>query len=186
MNEKFRARFMFTLPNGFPRIYVTVAPAICAIVLACGAAQALDPALSDPITAQITVSDATGQQIVLDAQVLESLPQTGFITSTQWTEGVTAFTGPTLQSILDLPELRSFQGATITLTASNDYEAVLDLTLLSDQAPIVATRMDGHPMSLRDKGPLWVVFPYDAGEKYRVDSVYAASVWNFTNIRFSR
>ena len=32
-------------------------------------------------------------------------------------------------------------------------------------------------MSLRDKGPLWVVFPYDASEEFRRDEIYAQSIW---------
>jgi hypothetical protein len=28
--------------------------------------------------------------------------------------------------------------------------------------PILATKMDGHVLTIRDKGPLWIVYPRDA------------------------
>jgi len=63
--------------------------------------------------------------------------------------------------------------ATVTATAPRTE---------SDTVPILAYAMDGAPMLVRDKGPIWVIYPYDEGARYRTDTVYARSVWHLDRI----
>jgi hypothetical protein len=51
--------------------------------------------------------------------------------------------------------------------------------------PIVASKIDGAPFSLREKGPLWVVFPYDQDPRYRTEAIYALSIWQLTEVHVS-
>jgi hypothetical protein len=37
-------------------------------------------------------------------------------------------------------------------------------------------------MRLRDKGPVWVVFPYDLATEYQSEVVYSRSVWQMVRI----
>jgi hypothetical protein len=107
------------------------------------------------------------------------LPQNHFETSTQWTEKVHRFSGPVLVDLLD------HYGAgpgDLQLAAINDYNVTVDRDLITRDATISANRMDGLPFSRRDKGPLWVVFPYDRGVKYQRELVYFASVWQLSQI----
>ena len=53
---------------------------------------------------------------------------------------------------------------------------------LVDQAPLLAILMDGQPMSLRDKGPVWMVYPYDAGEEFRTEQALSRSIWQLTTL----
>jgi hypothetical protein len=32
-------------------------------------------------------------------------------------------------------------------------------------------------MSLRDKGPLWIIYPYDSKSDFRTEVVYSRSIW---------
>ena len=48
--------------------------------------------------------------------------------------------------------------------------------------PIIATRFDGNPFSVRENGPLWLIFPYDRDEEFRRDRIYAVSVWQLVQI----
>ena len=43
---------------------------------------------------------------------------------------------------------------------ANDYAITLPLDDVQADAPLLAFLMDGQPMSLRDKGPVWMVYPY--------------------------
>ncbi|MEE4295919.1 MAG: hypothetical protein V2J20_04800 [Wenzhouxiangella sp.] len=52
--------------------------------------------------------------------------------------------------------------------------------------PIVTTQIDGAPYSVRQKGPLWIVFPYDQDPRYRTEAVYALSIWQLTDVRVSK
>jgi hypothetical protein len=47
---------------------------------------------------------------------------------------------------------------------------------------LVAYAMNGQTMQLRDKGPLWIVFPYDDSVQYQTDYVFSQSVWQLNRL----
>jgi len=42
--------------------------------------------------------------------------------------------------------------------------------------------MDGEPIGRREKGPYWLVFPYDSEAKYQSEDVYSQSIWQLVSI----
>ena len=46
-----------------------------------------------------------------------------------------------------------------------------------EEGPIVAYEMDGKLMSRRDKGPLWLIYPYSSNAEYRTEVIYSRSIW---------
>lgn len=120
-----------------------------------------------------------GAPVSLGDDSLLALPQTHFDTSTQWTKGVHRFSGPLLG---DLLEGYSAGPGDLRLAAINSYSVTVNRNLITEDAPIIANRMDGEPFSRRNKGPLWVIFPYDRSAKYQGELVYAASVWQLSQI----
>ncbi|MBY4893888.1 oxidoreductase [Rhodobacteraceae bacterium N5(2021)] len=122
---------------------------------------------------------STGPFVNLDDSDLSALPQMEFETTTQWTTGSLRFSGPLLSDLLD------FYGAgsgDLRLTAINDYSVDLSRDLVTPEAPIVANRINGEPFSRRDKGPFWVVYPYDRAVEFRTEQTFAASVWQLSQI----
>jgi hypothetical protein len=132
------------------------------------------------VTGKITAKNA-GEALQLDRAQLDALPQTSFTTSTTWTSGTPTFTGVLLK---DLVAAVGATGTTITLTAANDYAITLSMADVADDAPLLAVLMDGQPMSLRDKGPIWLVYPYDTDEKFRTELTYSRSIWQLTSVDF--
>lgn len=53
------------------------------------------------------------------------------------------------------------KGLTIRASALNDYSVDIPLADIEKFDVIVAHSMNGSPLSLRDKGPLWIVYPRD-------------------------
>jgi hypothetical protein len=51
--------------------------------------------------------------------------------------------------------------------------------------PLLAFLMNGEPMSVRDKGPVWLVYPYDADAAFRTEQIYAWSIWQLDRIEVS-
>ena len=88
------------------------------------------------------------------------MPQTEFSTHTQWTEGKIKFSGPTLKDVLELADPDLTADSVVHLLAANQYEVTLDMKLLEDDAPIIATRMDGKTYGTRQNGPLPVAVTY--------------------------
>lgn len=122
---------------------------------------------------------AGGQSVTFTDAELMALPQESFETETIWTEGVIAFSGPSLKSVL---EHAGMTPGDVELYAINDYSVVLPLEKLEDGAPIIANRINGAPFSVRDKGPLWVVFPYDDESRYNTEEYFALSVWQLNRL----
>ena len=118
----------------------------------------------------------------LDQDQLAALPQHSFTTATTWTEGTPTFQGVLLK---DYIAAVGATGTTITLTALNDYQITMPMADVRDDGPMLAYLMDGKPMSLRDKGPVWLIYPYDANADYRTEQTYARSIWQLDRIEFT-
>jgi len=115
-----------------------------------------------------------------DLEMLEALDATTFETSTIWTEGEHSFLGVSLAVLADWLGL---EGDRLRATAINDYAIEIPLTDAVEGGPIVAYRMDGDIMSVRDKGPLWIIYPYDSNADYRTEVVYSRSIWQLDRIK---
>lgn len=115
----------------------------------------------------------------LDLKLLQSFKQTTIRTTTVWTEGVQTFTGVELA---ELTEQLGLQGTTIRASALNDYTVSIPMTDAVENGPIVAYARNGETMSVRNKGPLWVIYPYDDEANYRSDVIYSRSIWQLDRL----
>ena len=131
----------------------------------------------------LTVSGAigvrnSGDTAVFDIAALEALPKTEIRTSTPWT-GVSTFEGV---SLADLLAAVGATGATIKATALNDYTVEIpaaDATL----GAIIAYRVDGKQLSVRDKGPLWIVYPFDENPALKTETNFARCIWQLQALK---
>jgi hypothetical protein len=135
----------------------------------------------------LTVEGAIGRHnrdgaAAFDLAMLDGLPQVSFATSTTWTEGVRDFSGPTLRSVLDAA---GAQGAQVAAVALNDYRMTVPLSEVTGEAPIIATRIDGAEFGVRDKGPLWIVYPYDSSVEFQTEVIFGRSVWQLVRLEVS-
>lgn len=76
-------------------------------------------------------------------------------------------------------------GTTINLTALNDYQITMPFADVKGDGPLLAYLMDGKPMSVRDKGPVRLVFPSNANADYRTEQTNARSIWQLDRIEFA-
>ena len=51
---------------------------------------------------------------------------------------------------------------------------------------MLAYLMDGKTMSVREKGPLWLIYPFDDNADYRSEETYAHSIWQIARIDFGK
>lgn len=119
----------------------------------------------------------------LDLDALSAMPQHSITTSTVWTVGTKTFTGVLLK---DFIAAVGAGGSAITLTALNDYQVTFPTADVRDDGPLLGYLMDGKPMSVRDKGPVWLVYPYDSNPDYRSELAYSRSIWQLDRIAFNR
>ena len=117
--------------------------------------------------------------VTFSLEDLDAMDQTTIETSTIWTDGVNSFSGVPLKVLL---EAHNAAGVTIEMIALNDYSVSMPISELEENAPIIASRMNGETMSVRDKGPFWVIFPYDSKSKYQSEIVYSRSIWQLNRL----
>ena len=141
------------------------------------------PAQGTPIVMVRGAITATNSAdgLVLDLDQLKSLPQHSFTTSTPWTEAKATFQGVLLK---DFIAAVGATGTTVTITALDDYTNSIPITDAKDDGPMLAFLKDGELISIRDKGPLWLIYPFDDNAEYQTEETYAHSVWQIARIEF--
>ncbi len=114
-----------------------------------------------------------------DMDMLQAFDPVSFETTTIWTEGPQQFVGV---SLYDLTQTLGMQGDTLRAVAVNDYAVEIPLSDAVQGGPIVAYLRNGEEMSVRDKGPLWIIYPFDIDESYKTESYYSRSIWQLSQI----
>lgn len=130
------------------------------------------------IAGQIQNSNADQGQAAFDLAMLEALPAQSFETTTPWTDGKQKFTGVALK---DLLATLGASGARAHAVATNQYEVTFPLSDVTDHGGIIAYRQNDAALPA-DKGPLWIVFPYDNDPKLLEDRFQSASIWNLASL----
>jgi len=109
----------------------------------------------------LTIIDRTsGTMRSLFLNDLERYQVTYLDTSTPWTDARTRFEGVLLRDIL--PSVVGGSNGAIIVMAHNDYFAKLPVQDLAEHDILLAWRADGRRLTLRDKGPFWVIYPLDS------------------------
>lgn len=124
-----------------------------------------------------------GETLQFDMDALLNLDQTTFETTTIWTEGKHTFQGVSLDAFISLI---GAENAVLFATAINDYTVEIPSSEAKSGGPIIAYLVDGKPMSVRQKGPLWIVYPYDSSAEYRSEITYSRSIWQLDRINVSK
>jgi len=135
-------------------------------------------AQEDPV---LTVDGAIGKgpSVTFTMAQLDALAQSEIKTKTPWHDGAHVFTGPKLRLVLDTV---AATGTNITAHALNDYAADLPVEDADKYGVILATRMDGELLSIRDKGPIFIIYPYDSDPILQHDVFYTRSVWQIDKL----
>jgi hypothetical protein len=131
------------------------------------------------ITGNVTNKNAeTGA--AFDMAMLEALPKATIMTTTPWTKGVRNFEGV---SITTLMAAAGASGQTIKAVALNDYAFSFPAADAEKYKVIVAYAQDGKAMSVREKGPLWIIYPLDAHKEIRNIEYHSRMVWQLKELQ---
>lgn len=120
-----------------------------------------------------------GDEAHLDMALLESFPLTGFATHTPWSDDLQQFAGV---RISDLFKAVGASSADFTAIALDDYKfTVTDLDI--DSYPvIIAYLQDDKPISVRQLGPLRIMFPFDDHPALRTHLNESSAVWQLLEL----
>jgi len=116
---------------------------------------------------------------VFDVASLEKLGMVTFQTTSPWYNGRTTFTGISLQKLMDYVGAK---GSLVKVTALNDYTTEIPLSDFKKYNVILAMKVNGDYMRIRDKGPLFVVYPYDSMPELNNQIFYSRSAWQVSRM----
>ena len=144
------------------------------------------PALQPPggpvvleITGRIGVTNGDARAR-FDMTMLEGLGVTTTKTTTAWTSGQQVFDGVRMQTLL---ERGGAFGERVEVVALNDYKVEIPVSDFARWPVILAYRMNGEALRIRDKGPLWIVYPQDDFRALRTKEVQGKWAWQVKEIR---
>ena len=125
-----------------------------------------------------TADKTSPQRLVaeLDLASLKQLPQQTFTTHTPWFKEPVTFTGPLVRDVLATAKLKG-KGQQIVAVALDDYKAKIPASDATNFDVILAHSINGKQMDAKNKGPLFIVYPYDSKKELQTVLYYQRSVW---------
>jgi hypothetical protein len=130
------------------------------------------------VTGKIARTNAEGRA-EFDRAMLEDLGSNTLQTWTPWTEGRPEFTGVLAKTLMDHV---GAEGEAVEARALNDYEITIPLSDFDEYPVLVAMAMDGEPLRTRDKGPLWLIYPWSDHPELDDRVTRQKSVWQLRSL----
>ena len=111
---------------------------------------------------------------------LLALPQVTIRTRTEFTDGVVEFIGPLARDAVAF--VATGTAANIHLVAANDYAIDIPLSDIADYDVILAMQANGERLTMRDKGPIWLMYPLDDHEEMQDPVFNNRLIWQLTTM----
>ena len=123
-----------------------------------------------------TADRSTPQRLVAewDLASLKKLPQKTFTTHTPWFKEPVTFTGPLVRDVLAKAQLK---GTMLEAVALDDYKSKIPFSDVINFDAILAHSINGAQLTAKNKGPLFIVYPYDSKKELQAVVYYQRSVW---------
>jgi hypothetical protein len=115
---------------------------------------------------------------LFDMEMLEALGRASFATRWELSEVPQLFEGIPLRALLDRVGV---QGKSLRASALNNYVAVIPMEDLRFE-PVIAAKVDGRALTIRDKGPLWIAYPRDRHKVLQDARHDARWVWQLNKL----
>lgn len=188
MKGRFRGSDNQVAATGSESVTIRIAKAcllaVLIFVLPVGAVQSAEdmrkPAGRVILTVSGSISAANaGDSADFDLEMIHALGQRKLITSTPWTDGTQEFGGVLVR---DLLKAVGATGTVVEAVALNDYAMEIDISDFENYPVILATTMNGEKLRVRDKGPLWIIYPRDDFEELREQRIDNKMVWQLRRL----
>jgi hypothetical protein len=132
------------------------------------------------LTVDGSIANTTdGSAALFDLAALEALGLSTVETSTPWTDGVVRYEGVLAR---DLMRHVGASGTKVVATALNDYLAEIPLSDFADYDVILALKADGKYLPIRDKGPIFILYPLDSDAALLNNTIYSRCVWQLAKL----
>ncbi len=131
-------------------------------------------------TQDILTVTTTDRSETFTLEEMLAMPQTTVVTKNNYVDEVTTFQGPSLRSVLE--EMDVAPNATLKMVALNDFSSDIPAADAFSYEVILAVLLNGDTMSVREKGPIWVIYPMDGNPELEDDIYNGRLVWQLKSI----
>lgn len=130
--------------------------------------------------ASFTVAGKVTAERRLDVASLDKLPQHAFMTNTPWTKEPHKYSGPLLRDVLAAV---GASGTQLRATALNEYQITIPVDDALRHDVIVAHRIDDRLIPVRERGPFFIIYPFDADHRLQEGRYYERSIWQLKHLQ---
>ncbi len=120
-----------------------------------------------------------GKTAQFDRSQLEALGVRALSTSNPFVEGVQHYEGVLFS---DLLELVGAKGTIVAAQALDGYTIDIPIEDVRAFPVILAMKWNGKIMRVRNKGPLWVVYPIDQYDNLKTETYSSRSIWQLSRL----
>jgi len=127
--------------------------------------------------------DGQGTPIRFDLAALQKLERRTIVSAlppSMKVQGQHEWVGVPIRAVLTAAGIKG--ATTIRVSALNAYSAAIPAEDLNRYDPILAYLRDGKPMSIREKGPLFVIYPFDQYSELQQMEYVNRAVWQANEI----
>jgi len=150
-----------------------------AVCLCLSLAMPVTAVVADEVVLVVDGATGDGKAHKFTMADIAALPPAGFSTSTPWHTGVQRFDGVELGELM---RAVGAKGSMLHVRALNDYKSDIPVADFSLYHPVLAYKRNGAPMRVRDKGPLFILYPYDSNPALKTETYYIRSPWQVAGI----
>ncbi|MCU0907363.1 MAG: molybdopterin-dependent oxidoreductase [Rhodobacteraceae bacterium] len=128
----------------------------------------------------LTVTGQDGTTWTFDREMIAQLGWTTITSVTSFTDGPQEFSGIPLSALIDAT---GTGGTVVEATALNDYRVELPFAHAAEHGVFLALDHNGEPMRVRDRGPIWIVYPQETLQPAQ-DRFDTFMVWQLRDLVF--
>jgi len=164
-------------------------PLLLAAVLlslpACGEVRAASADLPAPsgrviltVSGDLAVTNGDGEAS-FDRDMLQDVGWRQVDSYTPWTEGLQQFEGVPLQLLIDR---LGAKGEKFVARALNDYKVDMPIGDARSADFLLALKQNGKWLSVREKGPIWIIYPHADGPDKIPDLHATRMIWQLRSL----
>lgn len=134
------------------------------------------------ITGELACGNADGEAR-FDRAMLEAHGMVRLQTHTHWHDDAVTFEGPLVRDVMAAV---GAQGGHVEARALNDYAVEIPSADFERYDVLFALKLDGMYMRVRDKGPVWIVYPRDRHPELNSATFRDRWIWQLRSVDVRR
>lgn len=133
------------------------------------------------VTGEIKHTNQAGRA-EFDRHLLESLEQIEVTTHNPWFEGNNRYYGPLGRALIKA--VGAEEATRMKISSINGFIAEIPISDFIEYDVIFALKKNGQYQRIRDRGPIFTIYPFDQHPHLNTEMHYNRSVWQVKTIEF--